>query len=115
MSENIDKAINTWTNASLHLESAICKCNSTQTTLNNVVVTICGKVDTINTHIENVLKDAPTKLQVSVRVADADWQKILKIFVKEHQWMIFQIQKHFREINDKLADECRRVQERYKE
>ena len=28
--------------------------------------------DAINTHIDNVLKDAPTKVQVSVNVADAD-------------------------------------------
>ena len=35
--------------------------------------TICTKFDTNNTHIDNILKNAPSKLQVSVNVADADW------------------------------------------
>ena len=34
------------------------------------------KVETINKHIDNILKDAPTKLKVSVRVDDVDWKKI---------------------------------------
>ena len=68
LSENIDKATNTWINATLQLESAIRKYNSAQTALGNAVDTISGKVDTINNHIDNVLKDAPTKLKVSVRV-----------------------------------------------
>ncbi|MBO5054570.1 MAG: hypothetical protein J6C44_10135, partial [Muribaculaceae bacterium] len=75
LSENIDKATNTWINATLQLESAIRKYNAAQTALGNAVDTISGKVDTINTHIDNVLKDAPTKLKVSVRVDDVDWKK----------------------------------------
>lgn len=61
LSENIDKATNTWINATLQLESAIRKYNSAQTALGNAVDTISGKVDTINKHIDNVLKEAPTK------------------------------------------------------
>ena len=91
LSENIDKATNTWINATLQLESAIRKYNSAQTALGNAVDTISGKVDTINTHIDIVLKDAPTKLKVSVRVDDVYWKKIQYMF------------------------ERRRVQERYKE
>jgi len=63
----------------------------------------------------NVLKDAPTKLQVSVRVADEDWQKIQEMFSKERQWMTSQMQKHFREVNEMFVDERRRGQNRYKE
>ena len=37
LSENIDKATNTWVNATLQLESAIRKYNSAQTTLGNAV------------------------------------------------------------------------------
>ena len=59
LSENIDKATNTWVNATLQLESAIRKYNLAQTTLSNAVDTISDKVDTINKHIDNVLKDAP--------------------------------------------------------
>ena len=98
LSENIDKATNTWINATLQLESAIRKYNSAQTALGNAVDTISGKVDTINTHIDNVLKDAPTKLKVSVRVDDVDWKKIQDMFDKQHEWMTTQMQKHIREV-----------------
>lgn len=115
LSENIDKATNTWINATLQLESAIRKYNSAQTALGNAVDTISGKVDTINKHIDNMLKEAPTKLQVSVKVSDADWKRIQDMFDKQHQWMTSLIQKHIREVNEMFADERRRVQQRYKE
>ena len=115
LSENIDKATNTWINATLQLESAIHKYNSAQTVLVNSVDTISGKVGTINEHIDKVLENAPTKLQVSVRVKDEDWQKIQEMHTKQQQWMTAQMQKHFREVNEMFADERKRVQERYKE
>lgn len=115
LSENIDKATNTWINATLQLESSIRKYNSAQTALGNAVDTISGKVDTINNHIDNVLKEAPTKLQVSVKVAGADWKTIQEMFDKEHKWMTGQMQKHIREVNEMFADERKRVQQRYKE
>ena len=115
LGENIDKATNTWINATLQLESDIRKYNSAQTALGNAVDTISGKVDTINKHIDNVLKDAPTKLKVSVNVADADWQKIQELFAKECQWMTAQMQTHIREVNSMFADERKKVRERYKE
>ena len=99
LSENIDKATNTWVNATLQLESAIRKYNSAQTALGNAVGTISGKVDTINKHIDNVLKEAPTKLQVSVKVSDADRKTIQDMFDKEHKWMTGQMKKHIREVN----------------
>lgn len=115
LSENIDKATNTWINATLQLESAIRKYNSAQTALGNAVGTISGKVDTINKHIDNVLKAAPTKLQVSVKVSDADWKTIQDMFDKEHKWMTGQMQKHIREVNEMFYDERKRVREWYKE
>ena len=60
LSENIDKATNTWINATLQLESAIRKYNSAQTAFGNAVDTISGKVDTINRHIDKVLENVPT-------------------------------------------------------
>lgn len=66
-------------------------------------------------HIDNVLKDAPTKLKVSVNVADADWQKIQDLFDKEHKWMLAKMQEHIREVNAMFVEERRRVQKRYKE
>ncbi|MCQ2255917.1 MAG: hypothetical protein MJZ29_10510 [Bacteroidaceae bacterium] len=115
LSENIDKATNTWINATLQLESAIRKYNSAQTALDNAVDTISGRVDSINTHIDKVLEDAPTKLQVSVIVRDEDWQKIQEMHTKQQQWMTAQMQKHIREVNELFYEERRRVQERYKE
>ena len=76
---------------------------------------ISKKVDTINQHIDKVLENAPTKLKVSVKVNDADWQKIQELFAKEHQWIVSQMQMHIREVNSMFADERRKVRERYKE
>ena len=61
-----------------------------------------------------VLPHAPTKLQVSVKVADADWKRIQDMFDKEHKWMTGQMQKHICEVNEMFYDERKRVRERYK-
>ena len=115
LSENIDKATNTWINATLELESAIQQYQRAERKLDDSVTTIRGKVDNINEHIDNVLKDAQTKLQVSVNVADADWKKIQDLFEKEHKWMLAKMQEHIREVNGMFIEERRRVQKRYKE
>ena len=83
--------------------------------LGNAVDTISGKVDTINTHIDNVLKETPTKLKVSVRVTDEDWKRIQDLFSKEHQWMNAQMLKHFREVNGIIEDERNNAKKRFKE
>lgn len=115
LSENIDKATNTWINATLQLESAIQQYQRCERKLDSTVTDIRGKVDTINEHIDNVLKDAPTKLQVSVNVADADWKKIQELFDQEYKWMLAKMQEHIREVNGMFVEERRRVQKRYKE
>lgn len=115
LSENIDKATNTWINATLQLESAIQQYQRCERKLDSTVTDIRGKVDTINEHIDNVLKDALTKLQVSVNVADADWKKIQELFDQEHKWMLAKMQEHIREVNGMFIEERRRVQKRYKE
>jgi chromosome segregation ATPase len=115
LSENIDKATNTWINATLELESAIQQYQRAERKLDDSVTTIRGKVDNINEHIDNLLKEAPDKLKVSVNVADADWKKIQDLFDKEHKWMLAKMQEHIREVNGMFIEERRRVQERYKE
>ena len=115
LSEDIDKATNTWINATLQLESAIQQYQRCERKLDSTVTDIRGKVDSINTHIDNVLKDAPTKLKVSVNVADADWQKIQDLFDKEHKWMLAKMQEHIREVNALFVQERKKVRERYKE
>ena len=115
LSEDIDKAINTWINATLQLESTIQQYQRCKRKLDSAVPDIRGKVDAINTHIDNVLKDAPTKLQVSVNVADADWKKIQDLFDQEHKWMLAKMQEHIHDVNGMFAEERRRIQKRYKE
>ena len=115
LSEDIDKATNTFINATLELESAIQQYQRAEAKLGGAVTTISQKVDTINQHIDKVLENAPTKLKVSVNVNDADWQKIQELFAKERQWMTAQMQTHIRELNSMFADERKKVRERYKE
>ena len=115
LGENIDKATNTFINATLELESAIQQYQRAETKLGSALTTISKKVDTINQHIDKVLENAPTKLKVSVNVNDADWQKIQELFAKERQWMTAQMQMHIREVNSMFADERKKVRERYKE
>ena len=45
LSENIDKATNTWVNATLQLESAIQQYQRAERKLDSTVTDICGKVD----------------------------------------------------------------------
>ena len=115
LSDDIDKATNTWINAALQLESGIQQYQRCERKLDSTVTEIRGKVDAINTHIDDVLNDAPTKLRVSVNVADADWQKIQDLFDQEHKWMLAKMQEHIREVNGMFVEERRRVQKRYKE
>ena len=115
LSKDIDKATNTFINATLELETAIQQYQRAETKLGGAVTTISKKVDTINQHIDKILENAPTQLKVSVNVNDADWQKIQKLFAKERQWMTAQMQTHIREVNSMLADERKKVRERYKE
>ena len=115
LSEDIDKATNTFINATLELESAIQQYQRAEAKLGSAVTTIGKKVDTINLHIDKVMENASTKLKVSVNVNDADWQKIQELFAKERQWITSQIQMHIREVNSMFANERKKVRERYKE
>ena len=115
LSEDIDKATNTFINATLELESAIQQYQRAEAQLGGTVTTIGKKVDTINQHIDKVMENAPAKLNVSVNLNDADWHKIQELFAKERQWMTAQMQIHIREVNSMFADERKKVRERYKE
>ena len=115
LSDNIDKATNTWVNADLQLESAIQHYQRAELKLGDAVDTISGKVDTINNHIDKAIEDAPAKLKVSIQVSDADWLKIQDLFAQQHKWMATKMQEHVQEVNNMFAEECKRVQKRYKE
>ena len=84
LSADIDKATTAVINAKLSLESSIRQSQREEGILGAAVNIISNKVDSINEHIDQVMEDAPTKLQVSVNVSDADWQKMQEL---HNQWM----------------------------
>lgn len=115
LSEDIDKATNTFINATLELESAIQQYQRAEAQLGGTVTTIGKKVDTINLHIDKVLENAPTKLKVSVNVNDADWQKMQQMFDEHNKQILVKMQSHLKEVHAMFANERRKVNERYKE
>ena len=68
-------------------------CQREEGVLGAAVNTISKKVDSINEHIDQVMKDAPTKLKVAVTVCDDDWEKMQELHA---QWL--------RQEEQKLAD-----------
>ena len=115
LSADIEKATTAVINAKLSLESSIQFTQREEGVLGAAVKTISDKVDTINQHIDDVLEEAPNKLQVSVNVADADWQKIQDLFDQEHKWVLGKMQENIRQVNAMFVEERRKVQKRYKE
>ena len=115
LSEDIDKATNTFINATLELESAIQQYQRAEAKLGGAVTTISKKVDTINQHIDKVLENASTKLKVSVNVNDADWQKMQQMFDEHNKQILVKMQSHLKEVHAMFANERRKVNERYKE
>ena len=115
LSEDIDKATNTFINATLELESAIQQYQRAEAKLGGAVTTISKKVDTINQHIDKVLENAPTKLKVSVIVNDADWQKMQQMFDEHNKQILVKMQSHLKEVHAMFANERRKANERYKE
>jgi uncharacterized phage infection (PIP) family protein YhgE len=115
LSEDIDKATNTFINATLELESAIQQYQRAEAKLGGAVTTISKKVDTINQHIDKILENAPTKLKVSVNVNDADWQKMQQMFDEHNKQILVKMQSHLKEVHAMFANERRKVNERYKE
>lgn len=115
LSEDIDKATDTFINATLELESAIQQYQRAEAKLGGAVTTISKKVDIINQHIDKVLENAPTKLKVSVNVNDADWQKMQQMFDEHNKQILVKMQSHLKEVHAMFANERRKVNERYKE
>ena len=82
-----------------------------------MTTTISGKVDTINEHIDQIMEDAPKKLQlkVSVKLNDDDWQKVQELFDQERKWIIGKMQEHIHEVNTMFVEERMKAMSRYKE
>ena len=115
LATTVDEATTAVINAMLTLESAIRQSQREEGKLEAAVTTAKTKVETINNHLDNALKEAPTKLKVSVEVSDADWQKIQQMFDEHNKQILVKMQEHLKEVNAMFADERRKVNERYKE
>ena len=115
LATTVDEATTAVINAMLTLESAIRQSQREEGKLEAAVTTAKTKVETINNHIDKVLKEAPTKLKVSVEVSDADWQKMQQMFDEHNKQLQTKMQEHLKEVNAMFANERRKVNERYKE
>ena len=98
LSEDIDKATNTFINATLELESAIQQYQRAEVQLGGAVTTIGKKVDTINQHINKVLENAPNQLKVSVNVLTSS-SCHPKVFVKEFCYFLMSCHQHCLGVN----------------
>ena len=115
LATTVDEATTAVINAKLTLETAIRQSQREEGKLEAAVTTAKTKVETINNHLDNALKEAPTKLKVSVEVSDADWQKMHQMFDEHNKQILVKMQEHLKEVNAMFADERRKVSERYKE
>ena len=115
LATTVDEATNAVINAMLMLESAIRQSQREEGKLEAAVTTATTKVESINAHLDNVLKEVPTKLKVSVEVSDADWQKMQQVFDEHNKQIQLKMQEHLKEVNAMFANERRKVNERYKE
>ena len=115
LTETVDEATNAVINAMLMLESAIRQSQREEGKLEAAVTTAKTKVETINNHLDNALKEAPTKLKVSVEVSDADWQKMQQMFDEHNKQILVKMQEHISYVNRMFEEERRKVTQRYKE
>ena len=115
LATTVDEATTAVINAMLTLESAIRQSQREEGKLEAAVTTAKTKVETINNHLDNALKEAPTKLKVSVEVSDDDWQKMQQMFDEHNKQIQGKMQSHLKEVNAMFANERRKVNERYKE
>ena len=115
LATTVDEATTAVINAMLTLETAIRQSQREEGKLEAAVTTAKTKVETINNHLDNALKEAPTKLKVSVEVSDADWQKMQQMFDEHNKQILVKMQEHISYVNRMFEEERRKVTQRYKE
>ena len=115
LNDNIDKATDTLCKAILSLEDATQECKKAELKLCTAVGTISGKVDTINTHIDKVLEQAPTKLTVEVHASDADMKAIKDLFDEKAKETNKHITAEYQNLNNMLIEERKRTREMFKD
>ena len=79
------------------------------------IIAVDKSIGKIHNHIDNIMKNAPSKLTVSVRVSDEDWAKITQMFDEQREEQLAREQKHILKVNDMLVQERKNIQERYRE
>ena len=115
LATTVDEATTAVINAKLTLETAIRQSQREEGKLEAAVTTAKTKVESINGHLDNALKEAPTKLKVSVEVSDADWQKMQQMFDEHNKQILVKMQEHISYVNRMFEEERRKVTQRYKE
>ena len=115
LATTVDEATTAVINAKLTLESAIRQSQREEGKLDAAVIAANKKVDTINAHLDKVLKEAPTKLKVSVEVSDDDWQKMQQMFDEHNKQILVKMQEHISYVNRMFEEERRKVRQRYEE
>ena len=88
LGSDIEKLITAVINSKLSLETSIQQAKRAESALNDSVRAISKKVDTINDHIDGVIEEAPSRLNVAVHTSDADMVRIEALFSKQRQWMM---------------------------
>jgi chromosome segregation ATPase len=115
LNTNIDKATTAVVNGRLGLESAIQKYNLAEAQLKAAVTDISDKVDSINTHIDDVVKTAPDTFKITVTLSEDYERKLTEKFEKQHQRLVDKMAEHYREVNDMFLEQTRKTSKRYKE
>ena len=82
LGSDIEKLITAVINSKLSLETSIQQAKRAESALNDSVRAISKKVDTINDHIDGVIEEAPSRLNVAVHTSDADMKRIEALFSK---------------------------------
>ena len=85
LGSDIEKLITAVINSKLSLETSIQQAKRAESALNDSVRVINKKVDTINDHIDGVIEEAPSRLNVAVHTSDADMERIEALFSKQRQ------------------------------
>ena len=115
LNSNITKAIKALNDAKTSLDTAVKEYRSVVAKTGATARSFYTKIDSINTHIDGVMADAPSKLTVSISATDADMETFQGEINKEHQFLIEEFKKHNKAANDALIYARRDYMYRYKE
>lgn len=115
LNQKIEKATEALESAKLALQHTNQLHQQTLSQLKTEVDGIKTKVESINNHIDNLVNEAPTKLRISVRASDADYQKMNDIIEKHRNWVMGKIQWACGDFRQQLTNEWQKTRARYKE